>query len=81
MDAISFLLDLPIYLVFVFTPMFVVQADGKVGVKNDNSQYELDINGTIRSNILVTDGNMGIGTTNPQNKLDVNGTIRAKRSR
>ncbi|WP_373125549.1 hypothetical protein [Bacteroides sp. HPS0048] len=64
---------------FVFTPMFVVQADGKVGVKNDNPQYELDINGTIRSNsILVTDGNMGIGTTNPQNKLDVNGTIRAK---
>lgn len=64
---------------FVFTPMFVVQADGKVGVKNDNPKYELDINGTIRSNsILVTDGNMGIGTTNPQNKLDVNGTIRAK---
>ena len=66
---------------FVFTPMFVVQADGKVGVKNDNPQYELDINGTIRSNSILVDGNMGIGTTNPQNKLDVNGTIRAKEIR
>ena len=64
---------------FVFTPMFVVQADGKVGIKNDNPANELDVNGTISSHNLLTSGSIGIGTTNTDGyKLAVNGIIRAK---
>lgn len=64
---------------FVFTPMFVVQADGKVGIKTNDPQNELDVNGAIKGkSLLITDGNVGIGIDNPKNKLDVNGTIKAK---
>lgn len=64
---------------FVFTPMFVVQADGKVGIKNDNPANELDVNGTISSHNLLTSGSIGIGTINTDGyKLAVNGIIRAK---
>lgn len=63
---------------YKFTPMFTVQANGMVGIKTNDPQKELDVNGTIRGkNLLITDGNVGIGTDNPQNKLDVKGTIRA----
>lgn len=62
-----------------FTPMFTVQADGKVGIKTNDPQNELDVNGAIKGkSLLITDGNVGIGIDNPKNKLDVNGTIKAK---
>ena len=64
---------------FIFTPVFVVMADGKVGIKNDNPVNELDVNGTISSYNLLTSGSVGIGTTNTDGyKLAVNGIIRAK---
>ncbi|WP_224205952.1 hypothetical protein [Bacteroides salyersiae] len=64
---------------FIFTPMFTVQADGKVGIKTNDPQNELDVNGTISSQNLLTTGSVGIGTTNTDGyKLAVNGIIRAK---
>lgn len=64
---------------FIFSPVFVVQANGKIGINKDNPQNELDVNGTISSDNLFTSGSIGIGTTNTDGyKLAVNGIIRAK---
>lgn len=62
-----------------YVPIFTVQADGKVGIKNVSPVNELDVNGTISSYNLLTSGSVGIGTTNTEGyKLAVNGIIRAK---
>lgn len=62
-----------------YIPRFTVQADGKVGIKNDSPVNELDVYGTISSYNSLTSGSVGIGTTNTEGyKLAVNGTIRAK---
>lgn len=52
---------------------------GKIDVGTVNPFYELDVNGTISSQNLLTTGSVGIGTTNTDGyKLTVNGIIRAK---
>lgn len=40
-----------------FTPMFTVQADGKVGIKTNDPQNELDVNGTIRAKEIKVESN------------------------
>ena len=42
---------------FIFTPMFTVQADGKVGIKTNDPQNELDVNGTIRAKEIKVESN------------------------
>lgn len=52
---------------------------GKIGIGTVNPFYDLDVNGTISSQNLLTTGSIGIGTINTDGyKLAVNGIIRAK---
>ena len=40
-----------------YTSVFVVQTNGKVGIKTDNPQNELDVNGTIRAKEILVESN------------------------
>ena len=56
-------------------------AGGKVGVRNSNPLYSLDVVGNLSTSLgaflATSSGNVGIGTTGPTQKLDVRGSINA----
>ena len=52
-----------------YTSVFVVQTNGKVGIKTDNPQNELDVNGTIRAKEIVVESGWADFVFNKDYKL------------
>ena len=48
---------------------------GDIGIRTTSPGYDLDVNGWIRANTLITSGNVGINNNTPANALSVVGSV------